>query len=67
MLDHLQTSHSTQQVSLEHINTFAISSNEYMRVLSKELTAKRMHLKMDTLRSLVLEEVNARRIEIIIQ
>ena len=67
MLDHLQTSHSTQQVSLEQINTFAISSDEYMRVLSKELTAKRMHLKMDTLRSLVLEEVNARRIEIIIQ
>ena len=41
-LDHIQTSHSTQQVSVEQINKFAISRDEYMGVLSKELTAKRI-------------------------
>ena len=33
-------SHSTQQVLLEQINTFAISRDEYMRGLSKKFTAK---------------------------
>ena len=37
---YIQTSHSTQQVSVEQINKFAISRDEYMGVLSKVLTAK---------------------------
>ena len=40
-LDHMQIAHSSQQVSAEQINKFAISKDEYVGVLGKELTAKR--------------------------
>ena len=50
----IHVAHSSQQVSAEQINNFAISKDEYMRVLGKELTAKKLKdefllLKTDTL------------------
>ena len=41
-LDHMQIAHSSQQVSAEQINKFAISKDEYVGVLGKELTAKKL-------------------------
>ena len=41
-LDHMQIAHSSQQVSVEQINKFAISKDEYVGVLGKELTAKKL-------------------------
>ena len=65
----MQIAHSSQQVSAEKINKFAISKNEYMGVLGQELTAKKLKeefllLKTDMLMVasdlFVLEQVNAR-------
>ena len=41
-LDHMQIAHSSQHVSAEQVNKFAISKDEYVGVLGKELTAKKL-------------------------
>ena len=65
----MQIAHSSQQVSAEQINKFAISKDEYVGVLGKELTAKKLKeefllLKTDMLMEpqdlFVLEQVYAR-------
>ena len=55
-LDHMQIAHSSQQVSAEQINKFAISKDRYMGVLGKELTAKKLKEEFLLLKTDVLME-----------
>ena len=48
--------HSSQQVSAEKINKFAISKDEYMGVLGKELTAKKLKEEFSLLKTDMLME-----------
>ena len=52
----MQIAHSSQQVSAEQINKFAISKDEYMGVFGKELTAKNLKEEFLLLKTYMLME-----------
>ncbi|KAL5510616.1 hypothetical protein EMCRGX_G006184 [Ephydatia muelleri] len=55
-LDHMQIAHSSQHVSAEQVNKFAISKDEYVGVLGKELTAKKLKEEFLLLKTDILME-----------